>query len=86
VNAATERALAALTLRDEAGELEEGEAEIFVAAISALDAAGRSIEANALVHRSRARLEELAARIADPVARSLFLERIPEHRQLLDRS
>jgi tetratricopeptide (TPR) repeat protein len=86
VNAATERALSALTLRDEAGELEEGEAEIFVAAITALDAAGRSIEAKALVQRSQARLEELAARIADPVARSLFLERIPEHRQLLDRS
>jgi len=81
---ATERALAALTLRDEAGELEEGEAEIFVAAINALDAAGRTVEASALRQRARARLDELAARIVDPVARGLFLERIPEH-QLLDR-
>ncbi|MDQ3032679.1 MAG: hypothetical protein M3Y87_09700, partial [Myxococcota bacterium] len=73
----------ALAIRDGSGAIEEGEGEVFLVAVRALEAAGRHEEAATLRARGRARLHELAARIVDPTWRASFLERVPEHHELM---
>ncbi|AKF03633.1 serine/threonine-protein kinase PknK [Sandaracinus amylolyticus] len=73
----------ALSIRDAVGSVEEGEGEVFLAAVRALEANGYVEEARAVRARGRARIEELAARIVDAGWRRSFLERIAEHRALV---
>ncbi len=80
---ARECAMAALEIRDRAGALEEGEAEVFVAALAALEASGLGDDAARLRPRAVERIGELARHIEDPSARASFLERVSEHRALL---
>jgi tetratricopeptide (TPR) repeat protein len=78
--AAADRALA---IRATRGSVEEGEGEIFFAAILAYEASGRIADAARVQSEARARLGELAARIADPDARASFLRDVPAHRALM---
>ena len=83
-NATMSLALArrAMELRDDLGSIEEDEAEIFVAYARALEANGEHDKAHDVAARGRARIEELAARIADPDWRRRFLEDVPPNRAL----
>ncbi|UJR83892.1 serine/threonine-protein kinase PknK [Sandaracinus amylolyticus] len=82
-DAALQLAGDALSIRDAVGSVEEGEGEVFLAAVRALEATGYVDEARAVRERGRARIEELAARIVDAGWRRSFLERVPEHRALV---
>lgn len=80
--AAADSADRALTVRASRGSVEEGEGEIFLAAACAYEAAGRFDDAKRIRAEAKARIEELAARIADPAARASFLHDVPAHRAL----
>ncbi len=80
---ALERSTRAMAIRDALGGLEENEGDVFVAQAAALAASGRVDEAARISERGRARLVELAERIADPVWRDRFLHGPPAHRRLL---
>jgi len=72
----------ALALRDELGAVEEDEAEVFLVRARALEAAGRSVEGEDVRARGRARIRELAERMADEALRVRFLEDVPANREL----
>lgn len=76
-------AMEALGIRDARGALEEGEGEVFLAAIRAARAAGDEGEARALATRGAARAREIAACVTDAAARARLLEQVPEYRELL---
>ena len=63
---------AAMAIRDELGEIDEGEIEIFLARARALECARLTDEAHAVSKRAEQRIEALAQRIADPVWRARF--------------
>jgi tetratricopeptide (TPR) repeat protein len=79
---AAEHARRALELRDAHGAIEEGEGDVFWTAVLAFHAVGHAELATETRARGRARVGELAARIADPQARASFLERVAAHRFL----
>ena len=72
----------ALSLRDELGAIEEDEAEVFLIRARALEAAGRFLEGEDVRARGRARIRELAERIADEALRARFLEDVRANREL----
>ncbi|HJL15260.1 MAG TPA: protein kinase [Sandaracinaceae bacterium LLY-WYZ-13_1] len=78
----SERAFAIL---EELGGIEEDEAEVYLAHAEALAAHGRPEEAAKVRALGRRRIEEVAARIADPEWRRRVLEDVPAHRALLRR-
>jgi hypothetical protein len=80
---AIRRSTAAISLRDELGGLEESEADLFVVHAEALRRSGRAAEATETLARGKLRIEELAARITDPVWRDRFLRGPSAHRQLV---
>jgi hypothetical protein len=67
---------------DPAHVFESGELEVRLVHAEALLAAGEREAATAAVATGRARLDEVAARIADPGLRESFLTRVPEHVRL----
>lgn len=79
---ALRQALEGLRVRDEAGGLEEGEAEVFATAARVLAAAGRHEEALEVASRGAERLHALAEKIQVPEAQRRFLEDVPVHRDL----
>gem|GEM_PF-1512329 len=76
VDVALESSLAALSLRDRLGGLEEGEAELFLARASALEAAGRNDEAREVRLRGRARILEIADGVGEEMLRRSFLTNV----------
>ena len=80
---ALELSTRAMALRDSMGGLEEDEGELFLTHVRALEANERGEEAQSVRQRGCTRLKEIADRISDPAVRSQFLEKIPEHRELL---
>jgi len=72
----------ALSLRDEAGGVEEDEAEVFAARVAVLRKAGRTAEADAIGKRGRERVREMALRIGDPAWRERFSILPAAHREL----
>ncbi len=72
----------AMALRDRLGSIEEDEAELFLVHARALEASGRADEAASVRARGRERVQEIAARIADPELRRGFLEDVEAHRAL----
>lgn len=73
----------ALALRDQLGGLTEGESQVFLVRVQALERAGRLDDAAAVREVARVRLREIASRIRDPAWRARFLEAVPENRELL---
>jgi tetratricopeptide (TPR) repeat protein len=82
VDGAIEQSRRALARRDEIGGAEEDDAEVFLTAVVALEAAGRKEEAREVRQRGRDRVETIARRIADDGFRKRFLEEVPAHRTL----
>ena len=74
----------AIAQRDALGSVEEDEAEVFLAHADALRAAGREDDARATLERGRARLFEIAGRIADPERRKRFVDDVAAHRRLAE--
>ncbi len=74
----------AMQLRDAADGLVEDEAEVFLVRAEALDACGRAEEAETVRAHGRARVRDLASRIADPGWRERFVRDVPAHRALLE--
>ncbi len=70
-----------LVLLEQLGGIDDGDALIRLTHAEALAAAGEDDAARAAIAHAQARLEERAARIADPAWRAGFLERVPEHAQ-----
>jgi eukaryotic-like serine/threonine-protein kinase len=65
------------------GGMDEGEAQVRLAYAEALLAVGREKEAAAAAEVARARVEELADKLALPALRRAFLERVPENAAIL---
>jgi len=83
VDVALESSLAALSLRDRLGGLEEGESELFLARASALEAAGQNDEAQEVRLRGRARVLEIADGVGDETLRRSFLTNVFANRELV---
>ncbi|MCC7536558.1 MAG: tetratricopeptide repeat protein, partial [Deltaproteobacteria bacterium] len=81
---ALDRSGRALALRDTLGGAEDDEGEVYLAHVDALCAAGQHKLAAEVRERAKARLEEIAGRIADPDWRLRFLRDVPAHRALMD--
>jgi imidazoleglycerol phosphate synthase glutamine amidotransferase subunit HisH len=83
----TDRALQlssrAMEVRDELGGVEEDEAEVYLVHAYALEAAGQSERAHAVREQGKARLSEVASRIADATWRTRFLHDVQAHRELM---
>jgi eukaryotic-like serine/threonine-protein kinase len=84
------RAAEALPLAEEAmamlaafGGVDEGEALMRLAHVEALLAVGQNDAAQAALRTARDRLNERAARIADPLLRRMFLDAVPENARTL---
>jgi hypothetical protein len=82
IEGAIEQSQRALARRDEIGGVEEDEAEVFLTAVVALEAAGRKEEAREIRRRGRERVESIARRIADDGFRKRFLVEVPAHQAL----
>jgi hypothetical protein len=80
---ALERSASALSRRDASGGVGEDEAEIFLARVDALRAAGAREQAEAVRARGAARVLAVAGGISDPEWRPRFLERVEAHRRLV---
>ncbi len=72
VDEALERSERALSFYDTLAAVEEGEAEVFVARVHALEAARREVEAEAVRERGAARMREIAGAIDDDELRTSF--------------
>jgi len=72
----------ALALRDQLGGVPEDEAEIFLVRAEALASRGSHVEADRVLARGRARVEEIASKIEDAELRLQFLD-LPAHATLL---
>ncbi|MCZ7683789.1 MAG: tetratricopeptide repeat protein [Sandaracinaceae bacterium] len=79
---ASESAARALALLEERGAIEEGEGDVFWAAVLAFEAVEQSARAAGVRARGRQRVLDLAARITDGDARRSFLEDVAAHRFL----
>ena len=80
---ALDLATRAFSLFEQLGALEEGEGELFVAMVAALEAAGRTDEAATIRARARERLLAASRRITDEVWRARFLRDVRAHAALL---
>jgi tetratricopeptide (TPR) repeat protein len=74
----------ALSIRDELGGVEEDEADVFLVRARVLEALGRHAESHEMRQKGRARVRELAEKIADLELRARFLSDVPAHRDLID--
>jgi hypothetical protein len=81
--ALAERAMATL---EEAGALDEGEAELHLVLADALDAEHRRGEAREVLRSGARRVKASARRIAGAIYRGHYLEDVPAHRELLARA
>lgn len=79
---AVELSSRAMSLLGGMGGVEEDEADVFVAAADALEAAGRKLDAKAVRLKGRERVEAIARRIEDDAFRRRFLRDVPAHRAL----
>jgi tetratricopeptide (TPR) repeat protein len=71
---------------EEAGGIEEGEAELHLALADALEAEGRSREARDVLKDGARKVKAAARRIAGAIFRGHYLEDVTAHRELLARS
>ena len=71
---------------EEAGGVEEGEAELHLVLADALEAEGRSREARDVLGEGARKVKAAARRIAGAIFRGHFLEDVTAHRELLARS
>ncbi len=71
---------------DDAGGLEEGEAELHLVLADALEAHGRSREARDVLKDGARKVKAAARRIAGAIFRGHYLEDVTAHRELLARS
>jgi tetratricopeptide (TPR) repeat protein len=74
----------AMTILEAQGGLDEGEAMVRLVHAEALDACGDRAGAAAAIEAARARLEEVAARIGDPVWRDSFLTRVEDNARTIE--
>jgi serine/threonine protein kinase/tetratricopeptide (TPR) repeat protein len=73
----------ALTMIDELGTIEEGDALVRLAHVEVLEAMGRDEDATRAREAARRHLLTRAARIDDDARRAKFLENVPEHARTL---
>jgi tetratricopeptide (TPR) repeat protein len=74
----------ALSIVEELGGIEEGEALVRLMRAEVLRATGRDAEARAVLAVAKARIEARAERLGDPEWRRSFKERVPENRRTLE--
>lgn len=74
---------AALSLRDDLGSLEEGEADIFITHAEALTSCGQTSKATGVLERGRERIKELGSKITDRDVRQTFFYGVDSRRRLL---
>ncbi len=72
-------ALVAMSILESLGGLDEGEAMVRLVHAEALEACGEHDLARAAIGAARVRLDEVAARIGDPVWRESFLTRVEDN-------
>jgi eukaryotic-like serine/threonine-protein kinase len=80
------RAFEAARMFASLGSLESGEALVDAVQAEVLYASNRMDEARAVIAGARAKLAARAARIADPVLRRSFLERVPDNARVMARA
>jgi eukaryotic-like serine/threonine-protein kinase len=76
----------AMAILDRLGGLDEGEALVRLVHAEALDAVGDHDAARAAIASARERLDEVAAKIADPAWRASFLTRVEENARTIERA
>jgi tetratricopeptide (TPR) repeat protein len=74
----------AMRVLDESGGVEEGESLMRLVHAEALRQSGDEAAANAAIRAARQRLDERSGKIADPVWRASFRERVPENARTLE--
>jgi tetratricopeptide (TPR) repeat protein len=77
-------ALKATTILAELGQIEDAEMLIRLADVKTAQASGELAQARTALDAALKRLRDRAARIQDPAVRETFLQRVPEHAELLE--